>query len=651
MMTGEAVISAGAMRDAAVAWAKRGFRVFPCIAGTKEPLVKAFYDYASADPETVFGMWTDPVTGWPQSHNVGVDTSSLIVVDIDMKNGKDGLSSYMALDLPLDTLIVRTPSSGRHAYLEGPPKSLSVGRLGQGLDIRSYHGYVIAPGSWLDAADPRNKGVGGFYEIDNDAPLIAAPPHLIAKLDEPRERNAAPASVELDTEFAVARARKYLTEEAEAAIEGAGGDLLAYRVAARIKDFGISQDKALDLIVDYYLPRCAAGWSFDEQIDWFKVKIENAYSYGLSAPGSQSPVVDTGQIIVIEPAQAKRSDRRWFQHGDDWIEDTAWLYFETLPQIGVGVLTGPSQSGKTFMVAHLARSLATGKPFFDSKPDDVGGTIVVTGEGRRSVRLRMAALEEPERLPIYFTDISNLAEAGALPALMQTVYDKSQEMLVEHGVPLRLLVIETLSASGLLRDENDNSEAGTAFKALGILAEKLQCFIIVTHHPPKTGNGMRGAGAIYNDVDIVMEITREKTNAIREIAITKARDAQQRKLGVFTLVPVRLGEDSRGRAVTSCVVSDSAMPMRASGGTPKNAELLVECTEWGIVDEGIEIEGRKTVDIEIVKSIFKERYTGSKDASNFRRMWDTTIAWCLEAGSVEIIAHSGRKHLALLSLS
>ena len=49
------------MRDHAVAYAKRGFRVFPCVPNSKVPRVKEFYAVASADPEAVYATWTDPV--------------------------------------------------------------------------------------------------------------------------------------------------------------------------------------------------------------------------------------------------------------------------------------------------------------------------------------------------------------------------------------------------------------------------------------------------------------------------------------------------------------------------------------------------------------------------------------------------------------
>jgi hypothetical protein len=627
------------LRDHALAYAARGFRVFPLIPNGKLPRVKNFYDVATADPKLVYDMWTDPVTGWSLDSNVGVATDGMIVVDIDMKKGKNGLASYVELDLPLDTFMVRTPTGGLHAYLSGPSKSLSVNKLGDGLDIRSAHGYVIAPGSTL---------AEGVYTLDNDVPIAAAPPHLLAKLDEPRERNAAEASTDLDTEFAIARAVRYLQTEAPLAVEGDGGDDCTYRVAAIVKDMGLSEAATYQAMLDHWNDRCSPAWDADE----LRQKVENAFSYSLSGAGAQTPAVDMAGVEVIPPRYlGVEVNRRWHSHGDELDLDAAWSFYELLPQRGVALLTGASQSGKTFVLMHLARSLATGKPFFGVKPDDVGGSIILTGEGRRSVKARMAALGEDKRLPIVSGDINNLAATGALEALSNDLKAKMAAMENEFGVPVRMVAVDTLSASGLLRDENDNSEAGVAMKALSVLSEMIGALIVITHHPPKEGKGQRGAGAIFNDVDVVLEVVRERTNAIRELQLTKARDAQQRSLGVFTLIPTELGRDSRGRAVTSCYVSDAPPNERDLTRVPKHVDLLVESTEMALVDDLTDVEGQPCVEVEIVRSVFKERYDGSKDASNFRKRWEATLAFAIESGALKMIAFAGRKYLAVPSYS
>jgi KaiC/GvpD/RAD55 family RecA-like ATPase len=619
------------LRDHAVAFAERGFRVFPCIPQSKKPVVEKFYDFASSDPEAVTAMWTDPVMGWEKDFNIGVSTDNMIVVDIDMKNGKNGLASYVDLDLPLDTLMVRTPTGGLHAYLSGPSKSLSVGKLGDGLDIRSFHGYVIAPGSVLPE---------GAYVIDNDAPIKPAPPHLIAKLDEPRERSASvEAATDLDNEFAIARAAKYLQTEAPIAIEGEDGDGMVYRVACIVKDMGLSQSAVLGALLEYYMPRCAASFSPDEQAEWFRQKVENVFTYALSSAGAQTPDVDFAAVEVIPPRYLGSApvDRRWQRHGDELDFDASWLFYELMPQRGVVLLSGASQSGKTFVLMHMARSIATGK----------GGAIILTGEGRRSVKARMAALDEEDRLPIVAGDINNLSASGALEQLVTDLQATMAAMQEEFGVPVRMVAIDTLSASGLLRDENDNSEAGVAMKALSVLSDRIGALVVLTHHPPKQGQGQRGAGAIFNDVDVVMEVVREKAGAIRELQVTKARDAQQRSLGVFTLIPRELGRDSRGRAITSCYVSDAPPTERDVTRVPKHVDLLIQCVEWGLVEDATEIEGEQCVDVDIAKGTFKERYNGSKDPSNLKKKWDATLAFALESGAVKEIAFSGRRYLTV----
>jgi hypothetical protein len=129
------------MLNAALAWSGRGFRVFPLRPSTKEPYGGLdWVNSATADPDAVRRMWTDPATGLAQPHNVGVLTSDPIVIDVDVKGGKKGLESLFDLDIPMDTLTTRTPSGGLHLYFKGPNRANGVNRLGDGLDMRSWHG-------------------------------------------------------------------------------------------------------------------------------------------------------------------------------------------------------------------------------------------------------------------------------------------------------------------------------------------------------------------------------------------------------------------------------------------------------------------------------------------------------------------------------
>lgn len=79
-----------------------------------------------------------------------------MVVDLDMKTGKDGRFSLAMLELEHGglpaTFTVVTPSLGRHLYFaSATPVRSSVEHVGKGIDIRGVGGYVVGPGSSIPA--------------------------------------------------------------------------------------------------------------------------------------------------------------------------------------------------------------------------------------------------------------------------------------------------------------------------------------------------------------------------------------------------------------------------------------------------------------------------------------------------------------------
>jgi putative DNA primase/helicase len=195
---------------AALAYARRGWPVFPCRLDNKQPLVKHWPRVASRDEVQIRDWWRR----WPRAL-IGVPTgrsgAGFVVLDIDVKradqNGFDTLAELGHAVLP-DTPMVHTRSGGLHVYFDPGERSIrntagAKGRgIGRGLDIRGDGGYVIvpSPGSgyrW----DP-------VYKLD-DVPLAPAPAWLGAPVPEPR-RAARPV-----------RPSRGLSPYAEAALDGA----------------------------------------------------------------------------------------------------------------------------------------------------------------------------------------------------------------------------------------------------------------------------------------------------------------------------------------------------------------------------------------------------------------------------------------------
>lgn len=129
-----------------------GHAIFSCTQNSKVPITKHGYKDASNDIDIVKQWWASSPTA-----NVGLPTgatSKITVLDIDVKDGADGLNSLARLEEEigqLDTYKVTTPSGGFHYYFQHPqqPVRNRVNVL-SGIDIRGDGGYVIAAGSVIN---------------------------------------------------------------------------------------------------------------------------------------------------------------------------------------------------------------------------------------------------------------------------------------------------------------------------------------------------------------------------------------------------------------------------------------------------------------------------------------------------------------------
>ncbi|MEU6404104.1 bifunctional DNA primase/polymerase [Streptomyces sp. NPDC046985] len=115
------------------------------------------YD-ASADPARIRALFA--AAPWATGYGIacGRPPHHLIGVDLDTKTGTDSSAALREIALRHlftipPTLVVMTPSGGRHLWLSGPPGVAvpnSAGRLAPGIDIRGAGGYLVGPGSRSD---------------------------------------------------------------------------------------------------------------------------------------------------------------------------------------------------------------------------------------------------------------------------------------------------------------------------------------------------------------------------------------------------------------------------------------------------------------------------------------------------------------------
>jgi len=131
----------------ALAYAARGWPVFPCCPGRKDPDTPHGFKDATTDPDAITAWWT----ALP-ARNVAIATGAPgpDVLDVDVRPGGSGYHALSRLRgaglLQPPLAAVATPSGGLHLYYLGT--SQPSGRLpAQHLDYKATGGYVLAPPS------------------------------------------------------------------------------------------------------------------------------------------------------------------------------------------------------------------------------------------------------------------------------------------------------------------------------------------------------------------------------------------------------------------------------------------------------------------------------------------------------------------------
>jgi len=227
---------------AALDLAKNGFPVFPITPNAKTPLIENWQNLATTDLEQVARTWARV----PDA-NIGIPTANYIVVDVDARKG--GLATLNDVpelaELP-ETIESVTWSGGSHLIYALPEHTVVGNRVNvwPGIDIRSYGGLIVAPGSTIENCE--------YYWRDGHSPAdrrpAIAPQWLIdkCKAPKPKAQNAGERIVEAD-EIAWDKALEYIEKRAAQADEGGRNDA-AFKVAAQIYDYGVSQADAVELL-------------------------------------------------------------------------------------------------------------------------------------------------------------------------------------------------------------------------------------------------------------------------------------------------------------------------------------------------------------------------------------------------------------------
>lgn len=514
--------------------ALRGCKIFPCVAGTKVPVIADGWHGATDDP-VQWAQWEKQYPGCNWAVATGL--SGLFVIDVDpegleiwerWQNERPELRAAIA-----DAFTVRTPRGGFHHYFQGEGPS-TASRIAPGIDSRGgilesagtvrSGGYALLPGS--STADGTYNVCGGSLQTlpGSVASLIPerkqGQAHGLERtpdLDQPR-----------NVQWATDLLKGYVNS-GRVSVQGRGGNNLAFQVAASVLDKAISPATCYDLMWEHWNLHCSPPWD-----DWeLERVIRNASAYGEDTGGGAKGFQSNADAFAgfqipgnaqPELANPPRDKLMWLHDYANSVQDPTWLIPGILPAQGVGMMFGASGSYKSFLTLDMALCLAYGVAGQWGAPPVKNDVLFLAGEGpvatakkRWPAWLEWRGIEQPtehrillkNRVPYYHD-----SEA----------WEHVRDDLAELNAKPALIVIDTLSRLLTGLDENSSKDATMVVGFMEQLARHYDCFVLAVHHTGKDEKkGARGSSVFHANMDTVLS-TRLKVGGT-ELRVKKQKDA------------------------------------------------------------------------------------------------------------------------------
>ena len=475
----------------ALAFAGRGFSVFPIQPGSKFPFKGFSWPNLSSNDISQLHSWAEqyPNCNWA----LDCGKSGLVVLDIDRKPGKDGFLSLKNLSLSLAPgVTVRTPSGGLHYYFTGQCRS-SAGKLGPGLDVRGTGGYVLLPGSV-------NFKHEQPYTLLQDTPLTVVPEKIVELSGAPAQKkeNRKEPMVELDLPENIELAKNWLVHAAPTAVEGFGGDSITYKVCCRIRDFSVSEAVALDLLLEHWNPmKATPPWEPHD----LERKVRNAFAYANDRPGNAAPGVVFGETGVrgVETDFCPKTITADFNPAA--LPKRDWIVYGSILGGTVSAIIGPGGVGKSVYSLVLGILISARGPQCETEltgPVRRSANVLVINneDDQEELERRIAAVLQvygiqPAELDSKFFYESGYAARRLIcnetqdGEVIQTPFVKPLEQYIKAN-NIGVLVIDPFVSSHQT-EENNNTKINNVVQIYKGIAASTKCAIVLVHHTRKLG--------------------------------------------------------------------------------------------------------------------------------------------------------------------
>ena len=227
-----------------------------------------------------------------------------------------------------------------------------------------------------------------------------------------------------------------------------------------------------------------------------------------------------------------------------------WTIKRVLPQSGVGMVYGPSMSGKSFFVVDMCMAVARGVEWRARRVKQ-GAVAYIAAEGVGGFPDRVRAYRDYHGIDLAGLPLHVIPASPNLLARDQ-VKELVGELKTIQG--LRVVVVDTLAQTTAGGDENASKDIGTALAHCKAISEATGALVLLVGHTGKDEEkGPRGHSSQIAAFDVAIRLERD--GDLREATIAKLKDGEgEGDAYPFHLGSVVLGQDEDGEDITSCVV-------------------------------------------------------------------------------------------------
>lgn len=492
------------IRKQALEFTNQGLMCLPSAGNEKRPIVK-WQNLEKISAGTTANYFDKYATKRPGiAILTGERSNGLVVIDIDNKNGHNGLKSIQEWErqhgyFP-ETWQVETPSGGIHLYFKAKGQYKTRTGILDGVDIRAEGGLVIAPPTAIN---------GKSYEFIVHNMPIAEANESVLKLLELKDRKK---------EKLLPHEESNINKTPSSTVMVSEGGRTSYLVSM-IGQQNFASNKASKGAIKAMIRAenetcCNPPLSEEELERQIFPAIDNLMPY-------EKKEADTFTI----PQAIKASDLM-----NMYIPPIEWLVKDMLPNGGIAMLTSPPKCFKSFMALDLGLSIAKGKPFLGKETTKHGVLYMDLESTKRRPRDRLKMILKDEPAPSNFYLLTAEDDIKTL----EHGFEEQLTAFLKGHEDVKLVTIDIFQK---IREDAKRTQTGYSkdYADMAILkkiADEFNICVLLVHHNRKQSdkdpfNEISGSAGTLGSLDTCWIIQKKREDPTGVLVVTGRDIAEQ----------------------------------------------------------------------------------------------------------------------------